>query len=345
MTRKGSGDETDVSHLIVSDYGRFLGKKSERLTVSEKGKVLEEVPLRDLEQVTIASMGVSMSTDALAACIEFGVPVNFLTSAGKPYALVTSPELTGTVITRREQLKAYDDERGVHLAKCFVKGKINNQACLVKYFAKHRKTDDAYGGLMDKAKAMERLEEQVDDVSGAIVDDVRARLLNLEGRAAAIYWSAVGSIAVGDEFEGRDHRGADDPFNACLNYGYGVLYSQVWGSLILAGLEPFGGFLHVDRPGKPSLVLDMVEEFRAPCVDRSVIALMSRGWRPEFEEEGHMTVASRREVAGAVLERLEGKERYEGQKHKLSGVILAQARKIAVYLRGEGKYEAFRSTW
>lgn len=334
-----------MSHLIISDYGRFLGKKSERLTVSEKGKVLEEVPLRDLKQVTIASMGVSLSADALAACIEFGVPINFLTSAGKPYALVSSPELTGTVITRREQLKAYDDERGVHLGRCFVKGKINNQACLVKYFAKHRKSDDVYSELMDKAKAMESLGEQVDRVVGKAIDDARAQLLNLEGRAAAIYWTAVGGIAVGEDFEGREHRGADDPFNACLNYGYGVLYGQVWGALILAGLEPFGGFLHVDRPGKPSLVLDVVEEFRAPAVDRSVIALMSRGWRPEFEDEGRMSASSRREVAGAVLERLEGKERYEGQKHKLSGVILAQARRMAVYLRGEGKYEPFKSTW
>lgn len=334
-----------MSHLLVTDYGRFLGKKSERLMVSEKGKVLEEIPLRDLEQVTIASMGVSMSSDALAACIEFGVPVNFLTSAGKPYALVTSPELTGTVITRREQLKAYDDERGVHLSKCFVKGKINNQSCLVKYFAKHRKANDVYGELIDKAKAIEQIKTQVDGVSGAIVDDIRGRLLNLEGRAAAIYWDAVGSIAVGDEFAGREHRGASDPFNACLNYGYGILYSQVWGALILAGLEPFGGFLHVDRPGKPSLVLDMVEEFRAPSVDRSIIAFMSRGWRPEFEEEGRMTTVSRRAIADAVLARLEGKELYEGQKRKLSGVILAQARRMAVYLRGEGKYEPFRSTW
>ena len=334
-----------MSHLIVSEFGQFIGKKSERLTVSEKGKLVQEVPLRDLEQVTVTSMGVSFSTDALAACIEFGVPVNFLNSSGKPYAMVSSPDLTGTVVTRREQLKAYDDERGLHLAKCFVRGKIANQANLIKYFAKHRKDDEVFDGLMDKAKSMERLEEQVDQVPGKTVDEARGQLLSLEGRAAFTYWEALGSIAVGEAFEGREHRGADDPFNACLNYGYGVLYSQVWGAVLLAGLEPFGGFLHVDRPGKPSLVLDMVEEFRAPAVDRPVIALLSRGWRPEFEDQGKMTAESRRAVAEAVLDRLDGRERYAGEKHRLSGVILAQARKIAVYLRGEGKYEPFKSTW
>lgn len=334
-----------MSHLVISEYGRFLGKKSERLAIFEKGKVVEEHPLRDLSQVTIATMGVSLSTDALAACTEFGIQVNFLTSSGKPYAVVSSPELTGTVITRREQLKAYDDERGVHLAKCFVAGKINNQACLVKYYAKHRRESDSYGELMDKAKAIEALRVAAKDVTGSHVDEIRTALLNLEGRAAAIYWPLVGRIAVGEEFSGREHRGAADPFNSCLNYGYGILYNQVWGSVVLAGLEPFGGYLHVDRPGKPSLVLDLVEEFRAPTVDRAVVSLMVRGWRPEVDDEGGLTVDTRRTIAGAVTERLEGTERYDGKKWRLSQVILAQARSVATYVRRQGQYKPFHSTW
>jgi CRISPR-associated protein Cas1 len=334
-----------MSHLIISEYGRFLGKKSERLAIFEKGKVIEEYPLRDISQVTISTMGVSLSADALAACTEFGIPINFLTSAGKPYAVVSSPELTGTVITRREQLKAYDDERGVHLAKCFVAGKINNQACLIKYYAKHRRESDSYEELMDKAKAIESLKAAVKDVTGNQVDEIRTTLLNLEGRAAAIYWPLVGQIAVGEEFSGREHRGATDPFNSCLNYGYGILYNQVWGSVVLAGLEPFGGFLHVDRPGKPSLVLDLVEEFRAPSVDRAVVSLMVRGWRPEFDDDGGLTTDTRRTIAAAVTERLDGTERYEGKKWRLSQVILAQSRSVASYVRRQGQYKPFHSTW
>ncbi len=332
-------------HLFVSEYGRFLGKKSERLVVKEKGKTVLEVPFRDLEEVTIASNGVSISTDALAGCIEFGVPVHFLNSSGKPYALLASPVLNATVATRREQLKAYDDERGLHLARAFVTGKIGNQASLVKYFAKHRKGQDSYSLLMAQAKQIEGLRNQVDGIEGTVVDDVRPYLMNLEGRAAAIYWKAVGDIAVGDEFQGREHRGARDPFNVCLNYGYGILYNQVWGAVLVAGLEPFGGFLHVDRPGKPSLVLDLVEEFRAPAVDRSVIALLVRGWRPKFDEDDGLSSESRREVADAVLSRLEGRERYRGEKRKLSSVIVRQARRVATCVRGQGKYSPFTATW
>ncbi len=332
-------------HLFVSEYGQFIGKKSERLVVSSKGKVVQEIPFRDLTQVTIASRGVSISTDAIEGCIEFGVPVNFLSFNGKPYAMLISPVLNATVTTRREQLKAYDDERGVYLAKAFVAGKIGNQANLVKYFAKHRKEKDIYPTLMANAREIEDLKNQVDAVEGSTVNDVRPYLMNLEGRAAAIYWQDIGEIAVGEEFNGRKHRGAQDPFNACLNYGYGILYNQVWGAILLAGLEPFAGFLHVDRPGKPSLVLDMVEEFRPAAVDRPIVALLSRGWRPKLEEDGGMTRESRREVADAVLTRLDGKERYDGEKRSIKHIIVSQARRVAAYLRGERNYSAFVSSW
>src|SRR5204862_398077 len=76
---------------------------------------------------------------------------------------------------------------------------------------------------------------------------------------------------------GREGRGATDPLNAALNYGYGILYAQVERALLLAGLDPYAGFLHADRPGKPSLVLDLIEEFRQAVVDRTLIGQVNRG--------------------------------------------------------------------
>jgi CRISPR-associated protein Cas1 len=90
--------------------------------------------------------------------------------------------------------------------------------------------------------------------------------------------------------------------NSALNYGYGILYTQVWGALMNAGLEPFAGFLHVDRPGKPSLVLDVIEEFRQPIVDRAVIAMLTKGVKIETRE-GLLTDESRRTCSRYVLRR------------------------------------------
>src|SRR6266478_2257926 len=101
-----------------------------------------ELPLFRVGEIVIGSPGVSLSADLVEACCERGIRLSFLTRSGKPYAMLSSPMLTATVITRREQLAAYNDSRGVELAKAIVRGKLANQASLLKYFGKYLKTAD-----------------------------------------------------------------------------------------------------------------------------------------------------------------------------------------------------------
>jgi CRISP-associated protein Cas1 len=126
-------------YLIVDQFGCSVGKHSERLQVKKEKKVIAEMPLLHLEGVVIAGRGISMSADVIAACADAGIPVHFLSGTGHPVASLFSAGLTGTVQTRREQLTAYADARGVALAKAFVAGKIANQASLLRYMAKYRK--------------------------------------------------------------------------------------------------------------------------------------------------------------------------------------------------------------
>lgn len=334
-------------NLVISNYGSFVGKKSERLVLKEKGKVVLEVPFFDLEQITIETSGVSLSSDLIYECMENGIQINFLSSNGKPYAKITAPNLTGTVITRREQILSYEDERGVVISKAIVEGKVRNQINTVKYFAKHRKSADpeVYALVYDKAQEMEKIMNKLTEIHGNRIDEVRPQLLSIEGRAAQIYWQLVQEILVENvKFTSREHKGANDPFNASLNYGYGILYAQIWGAILLAGLEPFAGFLHVDRPGKPSLVLDLIEEFRQVVVDRPIIALFRRGFDPKITSEG-LEWDSRREIANKVLERLETQDIYEKKKYKIKTIIQKQSRHLAMFLRNEGNYRPFVGGW
>jgi len=132
--------------------------------------------------------------------------------------------------------------------------------------------------------------------------------------------------------------------NACLNYGYGILYAQVWGAVMNAGLEPFAGFLHVDRPGKPSLVLDLIEEFRQPVVDRAVIAMFNQGQAIDMKQ-GLLDETSRRAVADKVVERLKSPEPFEGRRYEVRSIIQMQARHVATFLRGERPYRPFAFKW
>jgi CRISPR-associated protein Cas1 len=170
-------------------------------------------------------------------------------------------------------------------------------------------------------------------------------LLSIEGRAAAVYWEIIGQIFPPElGFSGRERRGATDPINSALNYDYGILYSQVWGAIVLAGLDPFAGFLHTDRPGKPSLVLDLIEEFRSFAVDRPLVSLFTKGGQVKMEED-RIAEDSRRELAKRFVERLEEEETFEGKKHKLRTILQLQARHLAVFLRKEGPYKPFVGSW
>ena len=333
--------------IVVTDFGAFLGKKSERLQIRKGKEVLQEIPFHKVNSIVVAGSGVTISTDAIQQCVEHGIQIDFLTFSGKPYAKLTSPHLSATVITRREQLAAYQDKRGVKLAKAFALGKLRNQQGLLHYFARYRKSSDPE--VFDK---LSRLEQKITEITGELdtldgdkVDAIREQLLSIEGRAGVVYWEGV-RLLLGDkvEFKTREHRGTEDPFNSLLNYGYGMLYSVVWGTVVLAGLEPFAGFIHTDRPGKPSLCLDLVEEFRQRVVDRPVISLVTKGASIHMQD-GMLADQTQRKLITDIQERLEARELYRGKKHTLRTIIQLQARRVASFMRGESGYKPFIGRW
>ena len=126
------------SQLFVSGFGLFIGKKSERVVVRKGKSVCAQVPLMRLQEIIVASRGVSFSSDLIEELCERGIRIACLTSSGKPFALLTSPMLTATVETRRAQFAAYQNERGAELCRWIVAGKLHNQEKLLRYFAKSR---------------------------------------------------------------------------------------------------------------------------------------------------------------------------------------------------------------
>jgi|LGOV01.1.fsa_nt_gb CRISPR-associated protein Cas1 len=337
----------DTSQLIVSGYGAFLSKVSERLTVKKGKKIIYEFPFFRLSEVTVASKGVTLSSNLIMELCERGIQINFLHGTGKPYAKIVAPALTATVQARREQILALNDERSAKFSRLIVEAKVGNQMKLLRYFGKYLKTSDPerFEKVDAIARALAGIPQKVRAVKGKDVDEIRGTLMGLEGTAGRLYWGGVKEIiSQKAEFMGRVHRGATDTVNALLNYGYGILYTQVWGAVITAGLEPFVGFLHVDRPGKPSLVLDLVEEFRQPVVDRTVIANVNMGQKSKMEG-GLLDAGTRKEFSARVLERLESRETYRGKKYQIRSIIQIQARSLASFLRGDGKYRPFRFKW
>jgi len=349
---------TIVQNLIVEEFGSFIGKHSERLIVTKGDETLQQAPLLHLESVLVSGRGVSISADAVRECTERGIPIHFVSGTGTPYASLYSAGLTGTVVTRRAQYDAFRDARGLMLSLSFAQGKIRNQANLLKYMGKYRKETAPElfellraraDELLNSAAELENMRSFPEVACGerTTIDDWRFEILGIEGRAAQRYWDAIKNVLPDHcDWHGREGRGAKDPINSAMNYGYGILYGQIERALVMAGLDPYAGFTHVDRPGKPSMTLDAIEEFRQPIVDRTIFGLVNKGVQIDQDERGFLVEETRRMLAEKILNRLESAEKYEKKNVPLRIIVQSQARHLATYLRRErNEYQPFAMEW
>ena len=337
--------------IILDDFGIFLGKKGERFVVKKSGGQVAEFPAKEVERILVSSRGASVSSSALYLAVENRVPVCFTYASGKPFAFLTPTTGHGTVLTRRSQYAHAESDKGWCLAVSFVSGKLLNQAYLLGNWAKNRtRTSPAVSEqLFQKAQMVQRIMADASSLQGPMSYEARLALMNLEGRAAAEYWSAVALILPADfGFKNRTTRGAPDPINKLLNYGYGILYSEVWSAIDTAGLDPFAGFLHVDRPGRPSMVLDLVEEFRQQVVDRVVLTLAVKKIlsAENVVENGGLSKNAKRVLADAVVERMNERVNIADKSITIQNAMVRQAWAVSGFLRGENQsYSPFVLKW
>ncbi len=342
-----------MKYELVEGYGAAIQKHSERLIINtpvknDSEKTRREVPVLRLDHLLVSSKGVSISSDAIDLCCERGIPITIISRTGKPIGKFTSPSLHGSCQTRRAQLDAYKKSSGVDFAKSIIIGKLSNQSANLKYFAKNRKSKnpEAYRLLNEASDLIEKVIKQIKKVTSENINECRNYLMNREGECAKLYWNALSKLYGNKtEFVKREHRGAKNPLNAALNYAYGVLTSEIWTACLIAGLEPYAGILHVDRPGRLSFVLDLVEEFRPIVGDRIVFALSAKGWKIELEENGWLTYEAKRRLLDNLEEKFETPEPYNGKRVKLRNIIQLQAHLASQHFMEKKKYKPFIQRW
>ncbi len=306
------------------------------------------VPARGVEQILVLGSGISVSSDAIQMADDLGVEVVFASYYGKPLARLIPASLGGTVRTRREQYYAYNDSRGTDLACSFVRGKLKNQASLLKSFAKKWKgqKEDLWREFRANSSRIEELIPRLDLIKGQ-VELVRGEIMGVEGMGAEIYWRTWARLIPDDwGFPGRDYPAARDQINSLLNFGYYVLEQEVWAATLYAGLDPYAGFLHADRPGKEKLVYDMMEEFRPLVVDRVVVSLAKEMQPGHFQDDCRMTRDGIKIASSAFYGRLDESITYREKRQILRNIIRSQASAAATFLRGERPcYEPFTPRW
>ncbi|MBD3351619.1 MAG: CRISPR-associated endonuclease Cas1 [Candidatus Lokiarchaeota archaeon] len=351
--------------LYVQSPGTTLGKSSETIKVIKSGAKPRRFSIRDIEGVIISTK-VHVSYDALMLLSEYSIPVIYqkghkILSYSVPYAN------HGFVLTRREQMNAYNDSRGGHIAQRIVMGAIDNKIRLLKYTAKNRRSykpqEAKYlvkvAGILEK-KYKEAEQIQIPRKSTFTkpsipkpVEKIRNKLMGIEGSAAREYFHAFRTLFPKKfNFVGRNRRPPKDPINSLLSFGYTLLQGPVLSGIAICGLEPYAGFLHSDRSGKPSLILDLIEEFRQPVIDRVILRLIGSGEikNTDFRKEGafiKLSDIARYKYINAIFKELETKvQKIDGKKLVLQQIIVHQARKFVRYLQGrESEYTTYCFNW
>ena len=272
-----------------------------------------------------------ISTDAIKFAVDNNIDIVFLDSYGEPYGRVWHPKLGSTTLIRRRQLEMYDKAEGLNLAKKWGIQKFDNQIELLKRLKKTRaeKKDELEASI----KEIGQLKERMKGLKGTI-EERRQTMLGIEGMASKKYFEALSLIMPEKfKFKGRSRNPATDEFNAMLNYGYGVLYSMVEKACIIAGLDPYIGFLHTDNYNKKSLVFDIIEMFRT-FVDETVVHLFSkRKVKEEYFDKIQNGLSLNKEGKAVLIEALnetfEKTIKYRGRNIKTKNVVQFECHRIA----------------
>lgn len=326
--------------LYVTTPGAYLAKDGEAVAVRIEDEVKLRIPVHLLDG--IVCLGPSgASPYLLGYCGEQGVNVSFLTEQGRFLARVQGP-VSGNVLLRRAQYRAADaPERSTGIVRSIVAAKIANGRAVLRRALRDRPAGE---GNEHIESAAARLGALVPSLSGAPSIDV---LRGLEGLAARIYFEAFDSLIVQQReafsFHGRSRRPPLDPVNALLSFLYALLRHDAESALEGVGLDPAVGFLHTDRPGRPGLALDLMEELRAFLCDRLALSLINlRQVRPEgflTRETGgvEMDDATRKEVLVAYQKRKQEELLHPFLREKAPvGLLLhLQAALLSRYLRGD----------
>jgi CRISPR-associated protein Cas1 len=255
--------------LYLTTVGTFVALDHDGFEVRRPDQPTVRAPVRSIDSI-VCFGNVTLSTAAMARCAEDGIEVSWLTSGGRFRFGLRTP-INGNVLLRMEQWRAaVDSDQCLDIAKAIVAAKLLNSRVVLLDAAKDRSSHSK--ALRAAADELARFAEQSRRAS--VLDAVRGT----EGIGAKRYFAEWSSLISpeGVTFTGRIRRPAVDPVNSLLSFGYALLRTRCTAAAEQVGLDPQVGFLHPVRPGRPSLALDLMEELRAPFVDRLVLTLINR---------------------------------------------------------------------
>jgi CRISPR-associated protein Cas1 len=329
-----------LNTLFVTTQGAYLAKEGETIVVKIEKEVRLRLPVHTIGGV-VCFGNVACSPFLMGFCAENGVGVSFLTEHGRFLARVQGP-VSGNVLLRREQYRRADDPAAsAEVARAVLTGKIANSRTVLQRALRDHADKMAAEEVAFAAKRLGNCLELLNREQP--LDSLRG----CEGDAAHIYFSVFDHLIVSQKdtftFEERNRRPPLDNVNALLSFIYTLLVHDIRSALETVGLDPAVGFLHRDRPGRPSLALDLMEEFRPFLADRLALSLINlrqvqaKGFQTSDSGAVLMTDETRKTLLVAYQERKQEEilHPFLDERVTIGMLFHTQALLMARYLRGD----------
>lgn len=261
-----------LNTLFVTTEGAYLHKNRETVVVEIEKKTALQLPFLSLSNICCFGR-ISLSPQLMLACSQQGIGVSFFSPYGRFLARVQGPQI-GNVLLRRQQYRLADDlKESAKIVRYIIAAKVSNSRVVIQRMLRNNPKCDTGGDLKLVADQLKRIVKFLPDIND--IDVIRGK----EGEAAAKYFQVFDKLITQQKdvfsFSCRNRRPPTDPVNALLSFIYSIMLQDCVSALEGVGLDPYVGFLHRDRPGRQSLALDILEEFRACVGDRLALSLIN----------------------------------------------------------------------
>ncbi|MBM4271890.1 MAG: type I-C CRISPR-associated endonuclease Cas1 [Deltaproteobacteria bacterium] len=329
-----------LNTLFVTTQGAYLSKEGETVVVKVDKEIRLRIPVHTIGGI-VCFGNVSCSPFLMGFCAENGVGISFLSEYGRFLARVQGP-VSGNVLLRREQYRRADDPKAsADMAKAVLTGKIANSRTVLQRALRDHGAKLDENSLRQAVTILNRCLDSLERVS--LLDAVRG----IEGDAAHCYFAVFDHLIVSQKesfsFQERNRRPPLDNVNCLLSFLYSLLVHDIRSALETVGLDPAVGFLHRDRPGRPGLALDLMEEFRPFLADRLALSLINlrqvqeKGFRKSDSGAVLMNDETRKKLLVAYQERKQEEILHPFIDEKVTIGMLPhiQALLLARYLRGD----------
>lgn len=325
-----------MSVIYLDEQGASLHKAGGLLVVKKGTETLAEIRIKDVERIVIVG-NFDLTTPSLAVILDRCIPTVFMSTRGKCRGTLQPPFSKNVPLRLAQHAALRDKEKRLRISAGFVAGKLANaRAFLLRYSRNHPEIN-----LEDAASTIERARNEVSSARDL------PQLVGIEGAGSRAYFDGLSHCFPWDfPFKGRSRRPPADRANSLLGFGYTLLAGEIFSALTLRGFDPYLGLYHEVAHGRPSLALDLMEEFRHPVVDAFVLSIVNTRavCNSDFHRDSVYLSEEGRKKYFVTYEQLMNRQvfhRAKGARMKLRRLFFVQADELASSLLAAAAYHPF----